>query len=109
MDKRVYNIIPQVIWIEMSKLILPSWLNIYIKCEVNLAVNASRCRCIVMHMHVFPSVPVMFFVWQTVVLCHCGPQSTVVQCRVRDLNRGDLQKDLSFLFVLFHHQTRFYF
>ena len=31
--------------------------------------------------------------------CHCGPQSTVVQCRVRDLNRGDLQKDLSFLLV----------
>src|SRR4029434_4801402 len=45
------------------------------------------------------------FVWQSVVLCHCGRQSTVVQCRVRDLNRGDLQKDLSFLFVLVHHQT----
>ena len=39
------------------------------------------------------------FVWQTVVLCHCGRQNTVVQCRVRDLKRGDLQKDLSFLLV----------
>ena len=32
----------------------------FYKIEVNLAVNASRCRCIVMHRHVFPSVPVMF-------------------------------------------------
>src|SRR4029434_9214447 len=56
MDKRVYYIIPQVIWIEMSKLTLPSWLNIFIKCEVNLAVNASRSIVIVRYRHVFPSV-----------------------------------------------------